>query len=209
MFNDKYGLTDAVLQGRKTMTRRICKEFSTGRIIYANEVESVEVFSDDNVVEFVLKDGGAMVSGLPYKIGEVVAVAQAYKDLAENDYFSSQCAANEESVSGLKNEKGWSNKMFVLADLMLNKIRITDIKVERLQDISYEDCLREGIYKDITAPECYQPFYTFVNSRTKFNTPIGFDKAQSAFAALIDKVSGKGTWEQNPYVFAYTFELVK
>ena len=81
MFNDKYGLTEAVLKGNKTMTRRICKEFSTGRIIYANEVESVGVFSDDNVVEFVLKDGGIMVSGLPYKIGEVIAVAQSYKDL--------------------------------------------------------------------------------------------------------------------------------
>ena len=36
MFNDKYGLTEAVLKGNKTMTRRICKTFITGRIIYAN-----------------------------------------------------------------------------------------------------------------------------------------------------------------------------
>ena len=35
-----------------------------------------------------------------------------------------------------------------------------------------------------------------------FNTP------REAFAHLIDKVSGKGTWDKNPYVFVYDFELV-
>ena len=230
MFNDKCGLTDAVLQGRKTMTRRICKEFSTGRIIYANEVESVGVFSDDNVVEFVLKDGGVMVSGLPYKIGEVVAVAQAYKDLAENDYFSSQCAANEESVSGLKNEKGWSNKMFVLADLMLNKIRITDVKVEMLQDISDGDCFKEGIIPITWRQHLQQDFDDLspqkyidhnVYSLEKFREGIEdcwaesdpneymAEDAKTAFAVLIFKMYGRKVWEGNPYVFAYSFELVK
>lgn len=32
---------------------------------------------------------------------------------------------------------------------------------------------------------------------------------QEAYAALIDKISGKGTWEGNPWVFVYDFELVK
>ena len=32
---------------------------------------------------------------------------------------------------------------------------------------------------------------------------------QEAYAALIDKINGKGTWESNPYVWAYDFELVK
>lgn len=32
---------------------------------------------------------------------------------------------------------------------------------------------------------------------------------REAFAALIDKVSGRGTWDSNPWVFAYTYELVK
>lgn len=29
-----------------------------------------------------------------------------------------------------------------------------------------------------------------------------------AFAALIDKVSGKGTWDSNPWVFVYEFKLI-
>lgn len=34
-------------------------------------------------------------------------------------------------------------------------------------------------------------------------------KPREAYASLIDKVSGKGTWDSNPYVFVYDFELVK
>jgi hypothetical protein len=29
------------------------------------------------------------------------------------------------------------------------------------------------------------------------------------FAALIDKVSGRGTWDRNPWVFAYTFDVLQ
>lgn len=32
---------------------------------------------------------------------------------------------------------------------------------------------------------------------------------KKTFSKLIDKVSGKGTWDSNPYVFVYDFELVK
>ena len=37
----------------------------------------------------------------------------------------------------------------------------------------------------------------------------GFKSPYEAFADLIDRVSGKGTWERNPYVVAYDYELVK
>lgn len=36
-----------------------------------------------------------------------------------------------------------------------------------------------------------------------------FCTPQGAYSYLIDKISGKGTWERNPYVFVYDFELVK
>lgn len=35
-----------------------------------------------------------------------------------------------------------------------------------------------------------------------------FDTPREAFASLIDRVSGKGTWDRNPFVFVYDFELV-
>ena len=93
--------------------------------------------------------------------------------------------------------------MFVRADLMPHRIRITDIKVERLQDISEEDCLREGVEK-------WMDGYIvtgIMENRGRNN--VCFDTPREAFAALIDSISGKGTWNSNPWVFAYTFELVR
>ena len=98
---------------------------------------------------------------------------------------------------------GVHNKMFVKAEYMPHQIRITNVRVERLQDISDEDCLREGILED--CPNVQYSFPTEIGycGQYPFNTP------REAFAALIDKVSGKGTWASNPWVFVYEFELVK
>lgn len=187
MFNDQYGLTQAVLEGRKTMTRRL-----VGKRMTEWDIRSY------------LKGYTELANNCAqYKIGEVVAVAQSYHDagfpdIEDNFVYHRWC-----------DEPGWTNKMFVKSELMPHQIRITEIKVERMQDISDEDCLKEGVFLDVTAPECYQPFYTFVNSKTKDNTPIGFENPKYAFQVLIDKVSGKGTWQRNPWVFVYSFELIK
>lgn len=109
----------------------------------------------------------------------------------------------------IKYEKGCHNKMFVRADLMPHHIRITNIRVERLQDISEEDCMAEGIrrfgkeYVRFKKEYCYTCQNYAVTDFYSFSTP------REAYAALIDKISGKGTWESNPWVFVYDFELIK
>lgn len=106
---------------------------------------------------------------------------------------------------------GWTNKQGVLADLMPHRIRIADVKVECLQDISDEDALREGLEVEDFRGDYRWGFYTgfFANTRGQGSHSVWFNSPRKAFADLIDRISGKGTWERNPYVFAYTFELVK
>lgn len=189
MFNDRYGLTEAVLEGRKTMTRRILKAPRTmeGKDVYGF---SVVTYRTGEVVEVMaIDEDGAMIGNIlpKYKVGEVVAVAQAYRDAINPlDWVNTLI---------YKNEPGWNNKMFVRADLMPHCIRITSVRVERLQDISKQDCLREGI-EQLTFD-----IYTFEGWKFFCHDP------REAFAALIDKVSGKGTWQSNPWVFVYEFEL--
>lgn len=125
MFNDRYCLTDAVLQGRKTMTRR---EPYFGEISEPNAWFYAEGAKKGKLA---LCDGARVVHTSRYRINEVVSVAQDYQKAID------QCKS---SIQGAK---------------MLH-----------------------------------------------WSTPI------EAFAVLIDKVSGKGTWDKNPWVFAYTFELI-
>lgn len=135
-----------------------------------------------------------------WHIGEVVAISQPYKDILSSAY------CDKYELDKLTHTKGWSNAMFTKSDLMPHHIKITDIKVERLQDISDEDCMKEGIYRLDSANGNGGIAYSFVGASDKkhiglYNTP------RDAFSALIDKVSGKGTWESNPYVWVYEFKL--
>lgn len=266
MFNDKYCLTQAVLDGTKTMTRRLLKDGTP------------------------LGNWKETEKSLPYKVGEVVAIAQSYNDIGRPQYdkFGRDVAGN-------------TNKMFVRADLMKHHIRITDVKLERLQDISEENCLCEGVdaflkriciagaetfektadymywlerhdadpgvsycrrcatekaaemnscctgekygigggcEAEYDAPcsceECGKPLkFNFCGNTgidlhcldLEYTSDLhilnqvlsrgGEDEketvhmfARKAFASLIDKISGKGTWERNPWVVAYSFELV-
>ena len=193
MFNDRYGLTEAVLDGSKTQTRRIMK----GKPLFpSDEIESTGVLGDE--VQIIANGGESLITmKLPFRVGEVVAVAQSYRDCG---------GVNEDGVPmwdiisqrvGSTNA-GWDNKMFVRADLMPHQIRITDVRVERLQDISDEDCIKEGVHE---ATRDF-PWYWIDG----FN--VTFNESRAAFAHLINKVSRKDVWQENPYVFVYDFELV-
>ena len=197
MFNDRFGLTDAVLQGRKTMTRRIARFDETERPCQKGRDKCLycQHYDRENGCTWLLDYS-------PYKVGEVVAVAQAGKEIY-NQLQQRYGNTSDAALGFMEMYKGlamWRNKMFVPADLCPNKICITDIKVERLQYITEYDAHKEGI--------CYYNIgidvgFTTLGLRRRYGS------ARSAFAALIDKISGKGTWERNPYVFAYTFELLK
>ena len=187
MFNDKYCLTRAVLNGRKTMTRRVERLNPYAHIL--DETWNVEGGLDDKgrwIFTLYNKNGDIIGDIIPrYNIGEVVAIAQSYYTIGKPQY--------DKFGNGVP---GNSNKMFTRAELLPRHIQFTDVKAERLRDISDEDILKEGIFK----------------LTDKYFLPNGVDKAftsaREAFAYLIDKIGGKGTWESNPWVVAYSFELV-
>ena len=191
MFNDKYGLTQAVLDGRKTQTRHIAYTGNTTIIDCGICVEP------KNFGRAALFRGIDEIAHSRYNIGEEVAVAQAYSK------FVSEAGINDAEINKLRISKGWKNKMYVKANLMPNRIRITNIRAERLQEISYEDCFAEGVVQQ-HGEGANGEIYSYV----PYEKPL-YSTPREAYAALIDKISGKGTWASNPYVFAYEFELVK
>lgn len=199
MFSERYGLEQAVLAGTKTMTRRIIN----------GNFEDVKAYHANGGWHFIADtDEGDSVELKPqYEICEMVAIAQRYEDAINPlDWVNRKL---------YQNEKGWSNKMYVKADLMPHRIRITGIKVERLQDISDEDAMREGVFKYDKPPlhheaDMFAPWPPYVRPyKWDSDNLIYRCTARYAFAYLIDKISGRGTWQSNPWVYAYTFKLIK
>ena len=201
MFNEQYGLQQAVLKRWKTMTRRIIK----------GNFEDVKAYHANGGWHFIADtdDGDSIVLKPHYEIGEVVAIAQPYKndDVLNYNAYDKDGTPRPDGLSRHKKmlkSAGYRNKRFVRADLMPHHIRITDLWFERLQDISDEDCLKEGVVKSDFKDFPQQMYFPYKGCK---DTEVMWTP-QGAFHILIDKVSGKGTWDSNPWVVAYTFELV-
>lgn len=204
MFNDKYGLTQAVLEGRKTQTRRMLNP-----TMFFQRLETYEGWSNEDISawkrscnrRFYEAQGDTLqqmldyaLSSSRYKLGETVAIAQPYADITPQlDWV--KCMIRKETL-------GWNNKMFVRAEDMPHHIRITKIRIERLQDIKREDCLKEGLWRAGNVGLEGTTYWYHGLANSSFRTP------QEAYASLIDSISGKGTWASNPYVFVYDFELI-
>ena len=203
MFADRFALTQAVLNGTKTQTRRIVPQ---------KEIDNYEDWLDE-VTSISTTGCGAvryetlierLLNRTPYRIGEIVAVAQSYVDAGVGVQKLAKLSAQEHPVTQrsnfLKKVSGWKNKMFVRADLMPHQIRITNLRIQRLQGITDEECAKEGIRVDETTSS----FWDERLKDTRF-----YPSPREAYADLIDSISGRGTWESNPCVFVYDFELVK
>lgn len=207
MFNDRFGLTDAVIEKRKTITRRIINP-QPDRARHWNPIyvkdEPMYYRDERGMCQLISEDGNVIYP--PYKVYEVVAISQSYKDIGYNGEHSWRYYVMDDN-GNLNNERsvGYYNKMFVKAELMPHQIKITDIRAERLQDITDEDCILEGVTKGIVNPG-EKDFYFFDDN--KADERLCFPSARDAFANLINRVSDKDTWESDPFVWRIEFELM-
>ena len=204
MFNDQYGLTQAVLDGRKTQTRRIAYQEP-----FKYNCNCGICTEGKDKGKLTINDGNEIVAKSTYKIGEVVAVAQRYCEVSL-----------EPSIRTiLCKHPGWNNKMFVTAKTMPHQIKITNIRCERLQDISTDDCMKEGIFyshiKGIDDAYSYDATNDSFVEKWLNRTPINdsFVKKRwyrtpiEAYKMLSCKLHLH--WGSNPLVFVYDFVLVK
>jgi hypothetical protein len=200
MFNDKYGLTAAVISGRKTMTRRACNIAIAGI-----DVPIDNMFVEDGIWKFTFRDKTYSLAKKyypKYNVGDTVAVLQNYASLSN---------LSENLTDELIESAGFTNKMFVKAELMPYKIEITNIRAERLQDISDEDCIKEGVIKNQIGYYISGLLSTEDNEAYTIRDGIAyklFPNPRRAFEALINKVSGKSTWTANKWHWVYEFKLV-
>lgn len=201
MFSDEYNLTEAVLNGTKTMTRRLMRLGEDDAKIYDSLAPDTRKQMEAYMIDCYS----------PYQVGDEVAIAMSYWHVYQH-YRSNPRIRNILKQEGLTWKdlhytQGFWNKMFVRPDLMPRLIRITDIKIERLHDISPDDCIREGVQYDgkgtyivpgltYRVNRCYSHLY-------EYQTP------QETFERLFAKLSSRKIWNSNPWVFAYTFQLVK
>lgn len=182
-------------------------KIQTRRIVNPQPLEIVCSTIIDNELLFETRDNNdASVFIKPrYNIGEILYLKEPYAYFALGNresvevYRYGKTQKEIDSYNDTHNCGGlvtdWKNKLFMPASAARHFIKITSVHAERLQNISNEDCIREGIVFDGAL---------YIN---------GFDKIQyleprAAYKALINSINGKNTWDNNPWVWVYDYELV-
>ena len=124
MFSHKWGLHQAVLAGEKPTTLRLIPE------------KTIEACKDP-ANPFDYPNQEKLIQAAPYKVGDVVAIAEAYQDV-----FSPLDWVHREMY---RNEPGWKNKMYVSPDLMNHFIIITEVSAREAQTLTHEELLEDGL----------------------------------------------------------------
>lgn len=144
-----------------------------------------------------------------YNVGDILYLKEPYKKwtrgLSEGRHTSILYKYGEETtcdkigVDGSSYYTDWKNKLFMPASAARHFIKITAVRAERLQDISNEDCVREGIE------------HKFPKATSMTQARIDYESAEpglrEAYKALINSIDGKDTWDNNPWVWVYDYTL--
>jgi hypothetical protein len=162
-------MVQAILEGRKTMTRRVVKP---------------------------QPPSGEGIAGVRFpfgQIGEILWVRETWAPAL--DTIAYKADYSEFLLNKPENKGIWKASIFMRKDACRIKLRITNIRVERLNDISEEDAKREGV--------------TLRGNIIKENNPDFTHAYRFAFCLLWESINGKRSWDQNPWVWVIEFERVK
>ncbi len=151
----------AILEGRKTMTRRVIKFNLSGRVEFKNR-------------QWHIADPNAILA-CPYQIGQTLWVRESFNYDEDTIYYK----ADGNHPSKYK----WKPSIFMPRWASRITLEVTDIKVERLQEISEEDAQKEGL-------------------------KLLQGGIVSEFAVLWDSINGKKyPWVSNPWVWVIGFKI--
>jgi hypothetical protein len=225
----------ALLDGRKTQTRRILKPQPT--------INSAGLLVWDHGADFIQGTPDDIAAGQRIKFGDRLWVREAWWIATRYSYGTTpggcdlpppplaarksdpmhyaadgdpeNCANRHYGPEGLRPGSGafaapdpyavWLKKPSIHMPRWASRLTltVTEVRVERLQDISRGDAIAEGLVTVPHAPglaaemECNWGF----DGDARHGSPV------SAYAALWDHINGPGEWQQNPWVAAYTFTV--
>ncbi len=184
----------------------------TRRIVNPQPLEIVcSTIIDNNLLFEARDENDALVFIKPrYKVGDILYLKEPYKKwtrgLSEGRHtsilykYGEETPCNKVGVDGSSYYTDWKNKLFMPAYAARHFIKITAVRAERLQDISNEDCIKEGIEEELNIHDGKQ-WFTYYNGTHSFETP------HEAYKALINSIDGKDTWDNNPWVWVYDYTL--
>ena len=176
------GMVQAILEGRKTQTRRVVKPQPTVSGGFLANVVPLWLYPQEYIKEYCR-----------YKIGDRLWVKETFskRDYPEQILFKQQYETLVKLLDLPMVNIKWRPSIFLSRRDSRITLEITDIKVQRLHDITKEDAIAEGC-KGI-----YSPIEEFAN--TEYYLPLW---------ESINLKRGYG-WDTNPWVWVISFKVLE
>lgn len=196
----------AILEGRKTQTRRVVKPEL--KVLYSGIMYSYK----DQIGDFGVNGREFAHDCCPYgKIGDSLWVKEtwrlqrfSYAD-ADRDFGQFQFRAD---WGGDPSKVQWKSPIFMprLASRIL--LEVTDVRVERLQDISEADAKAEGVEIEVfESTECSNGCAGYVDYASKFAN--FFQSPIESYQSLWESINGHESWSANPFVWVVEFKRIE
>lgn len=197
LFNGE--MVRAILEGRKTVTRRVIK--GADESMYAGMCGLGPGLFDRNT--------GLRVKEPYYRLGDILYVRETWNgDWC--DHYIYRADGGNAKTAGYSQEPKWKPSIHMPKKAARIWLKVTDVRVERLQDISVPDMIKEGV-RAFGCEPCLE-----LNERCKPQTSEdGFcgaeDQAEDMFSDLWDSTTkkfdlAKYGWDANPWVWVIEFE---
>lgn len=192
-------MVKAILKGRKTQTRRIIK--GTDDTYFQSLVHA-----HSGLYTFVLNGNYSpnnedVINKYPAcNIGDILWVRETFgKTELGFVYAANVCCPKYD-----KPEKGWKPSIHMPKVAARIFLKVTNVRCERLQDISDEDCIAEGIEPMIIIEETQ--YYKIYGSK---NPTVSNSYPNRSFKSLWDSINKEKDYLYNPWVWVYEFEKIE
>jgi hypothetical protein len=208
-------MVKAILDGSKNQTRR-----TKGLKIINLNPDNYSVFFEGEGIVFKSRDNSLSVLCRPEaKPGDIFWVREStcyvMRDHAHyllegaktNNQFVYRSSVHSDWMDCAKEKYGykWKPSIFMPKEACRIFLEVTDVRVERLHDISEDDAIAEGI--EVIGSNFDDAILYKDYMRKGIGT--GLVNAPSSFFSLWESINGKESLDSNPWVFVYSFERVE
>jgi hypothetical protein len=194
----------AILDGRKTQTRRIVKSHPTRQLYHLERLPSGE-WRDEEV------SLGVCPYGQP---GDRLWVKETWYTDAPDEYRPTELSEAWNTVEYVADDgpdvvrcRKLRPSIFMRRWMSRITLEITAVRVERLQDISSDDARAEGIevakFASDPGVQAYRDY------AQKYYDPFEwYSSAVDSYRSLWESINGDGSWSANPFVWVLEFKRV-
>ena len=202
-------MVQAILEGRKTQTRRLhgldeIKKNPNDWTFYYFSKDDKRTFAhfrkqEDNKIKSIFGTS-------PYQIGDILWVRETWQTTWNENKKSWDTIYKADGGYWIDDDgiMKWKPSIYMPKEAARIFLEVSNVRVERLKDISEEDAIEEGIEIIHYAENILPVFRNYLLKEKK-----GTLNPRLSFRTLWEKINGEDSWNANPWVWVYEFKVVE